>query len=78
MGWRFLAHGVEGQPLDLHGVNVWAFDWKAVPDLRARVKDPLYRQEFLFGVFEIHAEGRVVRFAAGEFSANVWGFYVEE
>jgi hypothetical protein len=57
---------------------VWAFDWATVPGLKARVKDPLYRQDFLFDVFEIQSRGQVVRFAAGEFSANVWGFYVEE
>jgi hypothetical protein len=29
-------------------------------------------------VFEIVAEGKSVRFAAGEFSNGVWGFYPED
>jgi len=52
-----------------------------IEDIRARtekaaVLDPAYRQEHVFDVYEIVDGERRVRFAAGEFSANFWGFYL--
>ena len=42
----------------------------------ARVTDPLYGKDHEFYVYEIVEGARRIRFAASEFSANLWGFYL--
>ena len=44
----------------------------------AQVVDPQYGRERRFSVYEIVVSGRTVRFAAGEFSNGIWGFYLPE
>lgn len=43
-----------------------------------RVIDPYYGSEREFAVYEATVAGRTIRFAASEFSNNVWGYYVPE
>ena len=73
--WLFVHSGVEGEPALLDGVDVWKHEWQEVPGEMATVTDPLYGQEFQFTVFRISEAGRVIEFAAGEFSNCVWGFF---
>jgi hypothetical protein len=73
--WEFVSATPEGQPFRIGGLDVWEHGWKDTGE-RAQVKDPLYHQDFTFHVYEISSRGRVVSFAAGEFSACMWGFYV--
>ena len=52
-----------------------------IEDIKARFEtvfltDPLYGNDYLFNVYEIVDGGQPVRFAAREFSANLWGFYL--
>jgi hypothetical protein len=75
MRWRFLKVVPDGQRFELDGANVWSIEWKRVPNQRAEIKDPLYGQSYSFEIFEFTHEGKVVRFAAGEFSNCMWGFY---
>ena len=72
--WRFTASSVDGQSLLIDGIDVWKYDWQDTKE-RVVVTDPSYHQEFTFYVFQIHHEGRTLRFAAGEFSNCIWGFY---
>jgi hypothetical protein len=58
----------------IDGLDVWKHMWTDTKE-RVQVEDPLYHQKFTFQVYEISSNGRVVRFAAGEFSNCVWGFY---
>jgi len=44
----------------------------------ATVTDPLYGSARQFRVYEIALDGRTIRFAASEFSNNVWGYYIPE
>jgi hypothetical protein len=55
-------------------------DWKdtAASFEIARVIDPQYGVEKQFRVYEIAIDGRVIRFAASEFSNNVWGYYLPD
>jgi hypothetical protein len=71
----FVGTVLEGKSLRIGGLEVWKHEWH---DTRAvaRVRDPVHDQEFTFHVFEIRSGDTVVRFAAGEFSNGVWGFYV--
>ena len=45
---------------------------------RANVIDPRYGATHVFSVYDITIEGRAVRFAAGEFSNGIFGFYLPE
>ena len=74
--WRFVAASVEGDKLEISGVRVWEHKWLCRDGERADVKDPSYGQSYSFHVYEIDAGGRQIIFAAGEFSASVYGFYI--
>jgi hypothetical protein len=43
---------------------------------KTKVKDPQYNQDYSFPVYKIEAQGKTIKFATGEFSNGVWGFYV--
>lgn len=75
-GWRYLGNCTDGERFEIGGVNVWDHEWHRLPRPRVEVRDPLYRQAYAFDVYEIRTSSRLVEFAAGEFSANIWGFYV--
>jgi hypothetical protein len=74
--WQHLGHCIEGQPFEISGIDVWSQKWRRVEGAIAEVKDPLYAQSYRFSVYEIGDGATLVRFAAGEYSANVYGFYV--
>ena len=73
--WSSVHTRVEGEPALLDGVDVWKHEWQQVPGEVATVIDPLHGQQYRFGVFRIREAGRVIEFAAGEFSNSVWGFF---
>ena len=73
--WRFVSSSVEGDMLEISGVRVWEHKWVCRTGERAEVKEPKYGQSHSFHVYEIDADDRRVIFAAGEFSASVYGFY---
>lgn len=77
MAWGFVGASFDGQEFMLDGVNVWNHKWTHDIPQKAEVIDPHYGQKFQFTIWEIKTEGRTIRFAAGEFSACVWGFYKE-
>ena len=61
----------------IEGVDVWSRQWVVEKDApHAEVKDPRYGQRFSFRVYHIESAGRKTRFAAGEFSNSIFGFYV--
>lgn len=67
--------GPDGQ-CKLFGVNIFDYDWK-ITGKRVKVQDPVYHQEHTFEVWQVEINGQIHRFAAGEFSNCVWGFYLE-
>ncbi len=75
--WQFVGAGPDGQSFTIEGLDVWKHEWRDTKE-RAHVKDPRYHQDFTFHVWEIRSGNRVVTFAAGEFSACMWGFYVRK
>jgi hypothetical protein len=76
MGWKFVGVVPEGQELKIDGVNVWSQEWTSVKGDVAEVIDPSYHQPFTFNVYAIKNGESDIKFAAGEFSNMVWGFYV--
>jgi hypothetical protein len=75
--WQAVGIVVEGDPIDVGGLNPWAFAWRPVQDEPVELPHPAYpHQRHRMWVYEVEGDGRTVRFATGELSANVWGFYV--
>ncbi|MBX9470387.1 hypothetical protein [Microcella sp.] len=65
----------DGDAIDLDGVNPWEQSWQATGEI-ALVRHPAYpTQVHDVSVYVMQAAGRSIRFAAGELSNNVWGFY---
>jgi hypothetical protein len=75
MDWIFVGAVPEGQGLEINGVNVWSQKWTTVNGELAEVIDPHYHQPFTFSVYTIKNGESDIKFAAGEFSNMVWGFY---
>jgi hypothetical protein len=78
MAWRFVGFSYDIYPFEIEGINVWEHKWLHASNQRAAVVDPKYGQEFNFQIWKIEVGDRHIRFAAGEFSSNAWGFYQEE
>jgi hypothetical protein len=74
--WEFAGTCVDGDPLTLNGISIWDAKWHRVPGRMAEVRDPSYAQAFRFPVYRVRQRGRSLTFAAGEFSACMWGFFV--
>lgn len=72
--WQHEITGVDGNTT-LFGVNIFDYEWKHTSE-SVKVRDPLYGQEYKFHVYTVTIDGQEQKFAAGEFSNCVWGFYV--
>lgn len=72
--WKHKITGADGN-VKLFGVNIFDYQWIRTEE-EARVLDPLYRQEYILPVYKVLIGKREYKFAAGEFSNCVWGFYV--
>lgn len=72
--WQHEITGVDGNTI-LFGVNIFNYEWKSTGQ-SVTVCDPLYGQEYRFPVYKVMIHGQEQKFAAGEFSNCVWGFYV--
>ena len=71
--WQFEVYGQEGD-VKLFDKNIFDYAWESTGK-RVMVKDPLYKQEHRFYVYNVNIDGEVHTFAAGEFSNCIWGFY---
>ena len=65
MAWEYETFGPDGQ-CKLFGVNIFDYDWQTTS------------QDHTFEVWQVEIDGQIHRFAAGEFSNCVWGFYLEK
>ncbi|MDE6282231.1 MAG: hypothetical protein K2M15_10700 [Oscillospiraceae bacterium] len=74
--WQYETRGVDGN-VTLFGVNIFDYEWESTGK-RVTVRDPLYGQEYKMAVYTVMIDGQQHEFAAGEFSACVWGFYLEK
>jgi len=78
-GWKFVSIGFEGDEVLLDGLNPWQNEWYDLEEASIIVAHPSYpEQRHSMEISELRANGRTVKFAAGEFSNGVWGFYVQD
>ena len=67
---------LRGEAIDVGGVNPWEHDWTKFAKAPVELPHPSYpRQLHRFWLYRVTVGQRSVTFAAGELSANVWGFY---
>lgn len=76
MTWKFETAGPTGL-CRLFGVEIFQYDWRDCKEV-AVVTDPHHGEEKVFHVYEAGIDGVTRRFAAGEFSNGVTGFYLPE
>ena len=77
MNWKLVGVVPEGKELKINGVNVWSQHWIPMKGEFAEVTDPSYHRTFMFNIYTIKNGEAEIKFAAGEFSNMVYGFYVE-
>jgi len=76
-GWKSCGVVIEGRPIDVGGINPWAFPWVSLQQPPVELPHPAYpNQCHKMWLYEVEAAGKKIVFAAGELSPNVWGFYV--
>lgn len=73
MGWNYIGITTKDSFI-IDGVDVFKEEWKNTGKI-ANVVDSAYGQKFTFNVWQVINSGKVITFAAGEFSYNVWGIY---
>ena len=74
--WIYVTTSLEGEDREIEGLKIWKHEWKRIDGENAPVIDPIYGESHVFAVYEMEKDGKIVEFAAGEFSNQVWGFYV--
>ena len=72
--WQHEITGSNGKTL-LFGVNIFDYEWNETGE-SVSVRDPLYNQDYMFPVYTVNIDGELHSFAAGEFSNDIWGFYL--
>ena len=76
-GWRLVSIGLQDARVSLEGIDPWKHEWRRCPQESITVAHPSYPAErHTMFVYEISARERTVKFATGEFSNGVWGFYL--
>jgi hypothetical protein len=74
--WKVVGVVAEGQPIEIGGLDPWTLKWTRNSQPPVFLPHPGYpAQRHSMHVFESHSGDTKVVFAAGELSANVWGFY---
>lgn len=75
--WRDVHVGLQGDGLKVGGLEVWKHEWRPAEVEALSLPHPSYpKQIHRYDVYDIGDAPRSVRFAAGELSNGVWGFYV--
>ncbi|HEY53393.1 MAG TPA: hypothetical protein G4N94_08050 [Caldilineae bacterium] len=75
--WKFVNIVPDGQTLVIGGVNVWKHEWRSIDDDPIIVPHPSYpNQRHKMWLYKIETGAKKIVFAAGEYSAGVWGFYI--
>ncbi|MCB0825926.1 MAG: DUF3592 domain-containing protein [Armatimonadetes bacterium] len=76
-GWKYLGDCYDSEPFEIEGINIWDHPWTTEPG-KVEFQDRIWGQDRSFDIVSITADGKTIRFAAGEFSANAWGFLIPE
>ncbi len=73
--WKHKATGVDGNVI-LFGINIFEYEWIRT-DEKVEIIEPIYKQKYIFPVYKVYIRGHKYKFAAGEYSNCVWGFYTQ-
>jgi hypothetical protein len=76
-GWKFVSIGFERAPVVIQGIDLWMHErqWVSSHE-RIVVSHPCHPSErHTMFVHTLEVDGRAIKFAAGEYSNGVWGFY---
>jgi len=75
--WRDIHIGFESDGLKINGLEVWKHEWRPTGLRPVELPHPSYlHQIHRYEIYDIGDAESPVRFAAGELSNGVWGFYV--
>jgi len=75
--WTSSGIVIEGQPIDVGGINPWSFQWIPLNEPPVELPHPAHPdQHHLFWLYEIDDPVKQMIFAVTEISPNVWGFYI--
>ncbi len=75
-GWRAVGVVLDGDPIDVLGLNPWEHSWRDTGK-HAAMRHPSWpTQVHRMPVYTMTEGTRLVTFAAGELSNQVWGFFV--
>jgi hypothetical protein len=80
-GWHFVSIDVYLADVLIEGVNPWKFrdEWRSCSEDPITVAHPCYpKQRHLMYVYELALPSGTMKFATGEFSNGVYGFYSPE
>jgi hypothetical protein len=78
-GWRYAHIGIEGDAVEIDGIKIWESDWEDVDQPSVKLPHPAYAHQIHhFRIYDVGCPPDVVRLAACELSAGVWGFYVPD
>ncbi|HZO69882.1 MAG TPA: hypothetical protein VFB74_33215 [Kribbellaceae bacterium] len=73
-GWQLVGIGVEGDPVDIGGIDAWDAEWTAVERSPITVAHPSYPHDrHSMNIYEIRTVSPAVVFAAGEFPTGSGG-----
>ncbi len=76
-GWRERHVGFEDDELRIDGLKVWGEHWRPTGMPPVQLPHPAHPdQRHRYDIYEIGEAQHPTRFAAGELSNGVWGFYV--
>jgi hypothetical protein len=76
-GWREAHIGFASDGLTLYGLDVWKAQWRPVNRSALDLPHPAYpNQIHSYDIYDIGPINQPIRFAAGELSNGVWGFYL--
>ncbi|WP_268225814.1 hypothetical protein [Sinomicrobium oceani] len=75
--WRFEKKLIENSDESVEGVKIWEFEWESTGKY-ILIKDPLYSQVYLFEIYRIYDNNKILMFAIGEFSNGIWGVYLKK
>lgn len=76
--WKAVGVVIEGERINIGGVNPWNHKWEATDQEPVQLPHPSYQNQMhTMHIYKIESAGRTILFATAELSANVWGFYVQ-
>jgi hypothetical protein len=77
MDWRAVHVGFDNDGLTLGGIVIWEQHWRPAGVPPVELPHPAHpHQRHSFDIYTVGDPATPIRFAAGELSNGVWGFYL--